>query len=254
MTPTVDVRGLLWTLIRTDFKVRYHGTVMGFLWALMKPAAMFLVLMTVFSLIFATDPHYKLNLLIGLYLWEFFAEGTKVGLTALAAKGYLLAKTRLPRWILIVTAPSNSLLTLLVVSVVLLVTLAVAGPRPPLVCVGLFVLLLVQLVLIVIGFALGTSSLFLRYRDLNQIWEVVVHAGFFLAPIVYPLGIMPQRFHVYLYLWPPTPIIQYARMLLVEGQVPTARALALLAGVTAVVFVTGLLLYRRFAPAAAEHL
>src|SRR5262249_54640510 len=225
--PMIDTRGLLWTLVRTDFKIRYHGTVMGFFWALMKPAAMFLVLMAVFSLIFATDPHYKLNLIIGLFLWEFFAEGTKVGLTALAVKGYLLAKTRLPRWILIVTAPANALFTLLVVAAVLLVTLAIAGPRPSLAAVGLFPPPPVELVLIVIGFALATSPLFLRYRDLNQIWEVVAHAGFFLAPIVYPLGIMPERYHFYLYLWPPTPVIQFARMVLVDGHAPTLKALAL---------------------------
>jgi ABC-type polysaccharide/polyol phosphate export permease len=251
---TTDVRGLIWTLVRTEFKVRYHGTVMGFFWALMKPAAMFLVLMAVFSLIFASDPHYKLNLIIGLFLWDFFSEGTKVGLTSLATKGYLLGKTRLPRWILIVTAPSNALLTLIVVSVVLLATLGVIGPRPSIEHVALFVLILVELVLIVIGFALATSPLFLRYRDLNQIWEVVAHAGFFLAPIVYPLGIMPERYHIYLYLWPPTPIIQFARLVLVDGHAPTVKALAILAAETAVVFTTGVLLYRRFAPTAAEHL
>jgi lipopolysaccharide transport system permease protein len=252
--PMVDARGLLWTLVRTDFKIRYHGTVMGFFWALMKPAAMFLVLMAVFSLIFASDSHYKLNLIIGLFLWEFFAEGTKIGLTSLAAKGYLLTKTRLPRWILIVSAPCNALFTLLVVAAVLLITLTAAGPRPSLASVGLFVLILLELILIVIGFSLAMSPLFLRYRDLNQIWDVVAHAGFFLAPIVYPLGIMPERYHHYLYLWPPTPIIQYARMVLVDGRVPTLKALALLAGVTAAIFTAGVLLYRRFAPTAAEHL
>ena len=98
----IDYPGLIWTLIRTDFKSRYHGTLMGFLWALMKPAAMFLVLMGVFSLIFASDPHYSINLLIGLLLWDFFNESTKVGLTSLANRSYLLDKTRFPRWILIV--------------------------------------------------------------------------------------------------------------------------------------------------------
>jgi lipopolysaccharide transport system permease protein len=220
----------------------------------MKPAAMFLVLMAVFSLIFASDPHYKLNLVIGLFLWEFFSEGTKVGLTSLATKGYLLGKTRLPRWILIVTSSSNALLTLLVVSVVLLATLGVVGPRPSIEAVLLFALFVVELVLIVVGFALATSPLFLRYRDLNQIWEVVAHAGFFLAPIVYPLGIMPERYHIYLYLWPPTPIIQFSRMVLVDGNVPTTKALVLLAAETALVFTVGVLFYRRYAPTAAEHL
>src|SRR6478735_6721461 len=88
--------GLVWTLVRTDFKARYHGTLSGFVWALLKPTAMFVVLTSVFSLVFAADPSYKLNLIIALFLWDFFAEGTKTGLTSLHAKGFLLAKSRLP--------------------------------------------------------------------------------------------------------------------------------------------------------------
>src|SRR5690348_7418332 len=97
-----DALGLVWTLVRTDFKVRYHGTVGGFAWALLKPLTMFVVLMGVFSFIFRADPNYRLNLLIGLFLWDFFSEGTKVGLTSLATKGFLLTKTRFPKWILVV--------------------------------------------------------------------------------------------------------------------------------------------------------
>ena len=73
---------------------------------------------------------------------------------------------------------------------------------------------------IVIGFSLGGSVLFLRYRDLNQVWDVVTQAGFFVAPIIYPLGVIPERFHFYLYLWPPTPIIEFSRSVLVDGRVP----------------------------------
>ncbi len=65
--------------------------------------------------------------------------------------------------------------------------------------------------------------LFLRYRDLNQVWEVVIQAGFFLAPIIYPLGILPERFHFYLYIWPPTPVIEFSRAVLVAGVLPTLR-------------------------------
>ena len=79
--------GLIWTLVRTDFKARYHGTLSGFVWALLKPLTMFVVLTAVFSLVFASDRTYKLDLIVGLFLWDFFAEGTKTGLTAAAREG-----------------------------------------------------------------------------------------------------------------------------------------------------------------------
>ena len=69
-----------------------------------------------------------MNLLLGLFLWDFFAEGTKVGLTSLQAKGFLLGKTQFPRWVLVVASLSNALVTVLIVSVVLVVALVAVGP------------------------------------------------------------------------------------------------------------------------------
>ena len=114
----IDIPGMLWTLVRTDFKSRYHGTFGGFVWALLKPALMFVVLMAVFSLIFASTPDYRLNLIVGLFLWDFFAESTKTGLGCLHAKGFLLTKARFPTWIVILASTSNALVTLTLFAVV----------------------------------------------------------------------------------------------------------------------------------------
>src|SRR5438045_2441044 len=88
--PEYDLPGAVWTLVRTDFIARYHGTVMGFLWALLKPLAMLAVLLFVFSIVFAATPDYPVRLVIGLLIWDYFQEGTKVGLASLHAKGYLV--------------------------------------------------------------------------------------------------------------------------------------------------------------------
>src|SRR5712691_6030903 len=122
--------GLIWTLVRTDFKARYHGTLGGFVWALLKPVCMFAVLMGVFSFLFASKPEYKLNLIVGLFLWDFFAEGTKSGLMSLNARGFLLSKARVPSWILVVTAISNAVITLGVFLLVIVVFLIGAGHPP----------------------------------------------------------------------------------------------------------------------------
>ena len=246
--------GLVWTLIRTDFKTRYHGTIGGFVWALLKPLTMFLVLLAVFSYVFASDPQYKLDLIIGLFLYEFFQESTKAGLLSIRAKGYLLTKARFPSWIVVVTSASNAVITLALFSVVLIVFLAVTGRPPSPAAVALYVLYQVQFFAIVAGFSLAASVLFMRYRDLNQVWEVVTQAGFFIAPIVYPLGILPERVHAYLYAWPPTPIIVFSRSVLVDGRIPSLLAHALLLVETAVILGAGLLIYRARASRVAEDL
>ena len=250
----VHLAGLVWTLVRTDFKARYHGTFAGFVWALLKPFTMFLVLLGVFSFVFAGDPHYRVNLIVALFLWDFFAEGTKVGLTSLVAKGYLISKARFPNWIVVVTATSNAVITLAVFSVVIVGFLAASGRAPSAGHVALFVVYLVHYFLMVVGFGLAASGMFLRYRDLNQVWEVATQAGFFVAPIIYPLDILPERFHWYLYLWPPTLFIQLSRMVLVQGQVPTLRAHVLLTAATAVALAAGAAIYSRHSPRNAEYL
>jgi lipopolysaccharide transport system permease protein len=245
---------LIWTLVRTDFKARYHGTAGGFVWALLKPLTMFVVLMAVFSLVFASTPSYKLDLIVGLFLWDFFAEGTKTGLTSLHARGFLLTKARCPSWILVITSLSNALITLIVFSVVITVFLILAG-RPPLPsAVLLYVLYCGALLAIVAGFSLAASVLFLRYHDLNQVWEVLTQAGFFVAPIIYPLSVLPARVHPAVFLWPPTPVIELSRAVLVAGVVPSFPAHAFLAAVSAVWLLAGIAVFRRLSPRAAEYL
>jgi lipopolysaccharide transport system permease protein len=246
--------GLIWTLVRTDFKARYHGTLGGFVWALLKPLSMFVVLMGVFSFLFAANPAYKLNLIVGLFLWDFFAEGTKSGLMSLHARGFLLSKARIPSWILVVTSISNALITLAVFSLVIVVFLTGAGHRPSGEALAAFAGYSAAMTAIVIGFSLAASVLFLRYRDLNQVWEVVLQAGFFIAPIIYPLEILPERFHFYLYIWPPTPVIEFSRSALVSGIMPTMTGHLYLAGDAAICLLIGAVIFWRLSPRAAEYL
>ncbi|HEV8238675.1 MAG TPA: ABC transporter permease [Thermoanaerobaculia bacterium] len=245
---------LLWTLVRTDFKSRYHASAAGFVWAMLKPLAMFVVLLAVFSFIFAADPDYRLNLIVGLFLWDFFNESTRAGLTALHAKGFLLSKARFPSWVVVVASAANALLTLLVFAVLVVAFLAAAGRAPSPLAIAGFAFYVLNLLAIVIGFSLAASVLFLRYRDLNQIWDLALQAGFFLAPVVYPLGMIPERFHLWLYLWPPTPIIQFSRQVLVAGSAPSARGHLLLAAASVASLAIGVMVFRRHAPRAAEYL
>ena len=104
----------------------------------------------------------------------------------------------MPLWILVVAAIANPFITLAVFTVVIVLFLTAVGQAPSLAAIGLFTLYCLALTLIVVGFSLATSVLFLKYRDLNQVWDMVTQAGFFLAPIIYPLGIVPERFHFYL--------------------------------------------------------
>ena len=245
--------GLIWTLVRTDFLTRYHGTIGGFVWALLKPLTMFLVLMAVFSFVFANTPQYQLHLIIGLFLYEFFQDATKTGLLSLRAKSYLLTKARIPSWVVIVTSTSNAVITISLFSIVLLTFLVATGRAPSAMALGLYTTYLALLFAIITGISLAASVLFMKFRDLHQVWEVVTHAGFFVAPIIYPLDILPERLHVYLYLGPPTPVIMFARSVLVDGVTPSPLAHVLLIVEAIAVLALGAAVYRQLAARVAER-
>ena len=247
-------RDLIWTLVRTDFKARYHGTLSGFVWALLKPLTMFVALLAIFSFVFSTEPNYRINLLIGLFLWDFFSESTKVGLVSLAQKGFLLTKARFPGWIVVVASISNPLITLAVFAVAVTIYLSIRGDLAGAGGLAFFVLYLLLLIALVIGVSLASSVLYLRYRDLNQVWDLFAQAGFFITPIIWPIGAIPERFHFFLYLWPPTPFIEFSRQALAGGANPTSRATTYLLVETALVLGIGVLTFRRLSPRSAEYL
>src|SRR5262245_38059552 len=253
-SPRFDLPGTLWTLVRTDFKVRYHGTLMGFVWAMLKPLAMFLVLMGVFTFVFSSQPDYALHLVLGLFLYDYFQEATKGGLVSLHAKGYLIGRSRFPRWLLVVASTANPLVVVATASAAILVCLGLLGRPPAPAALALYALYVAAFALIVVGFSLAASVLFVRYRDLNQVWEVVAQAGLFVAPIIYPLGVLPERIHPYLFLWPPTPVIEFSRAVLIAGEAPSLRAHLLLLAATAASLGAGALTYRWLSPTTAEYL
>jgi lipopolysaccharide transport system permease protein len=246
--------GLIWTLVRTDFKTRYHGTLGGYCWALVKPLTMFVILCAVFSVVFKMDPHYRLNLIIGLFLWDFFSDATKTGFMSLQTKTFLLTKTKVPSWVIVLTSVSNALITVTIFSIGVCIYISIFIRSLSLLeiaCFGLYIFLCLNMIT---GISLAGSVLFLRYRDINQIWELLIQAGFFFTPIIYPLDIVPHQFHFYFYLWLPTAVIQFSRSVLVAGKIPTLTAHCMLLGGTLVILFVGVALYRRLSPRALERL
>lgn len=118
-------------------------------------------------------------------------------------------------------------------SVAIVGFLALAGRAPGAASLVLYAGYLALSTLVGVCFSLAASVLFVRYRDLNQVWDVVVQAGFFVSPIVYPLDVLPEHLHRWLYLWPPTAVIEFSRSVLIAGVAPSARARALLVAVAA---------------------
>jgi ABC-2 type transport system permease protein len=183
-------RALLAELVRTDFKLRYQGSVLGYAWSLLRPLLIFLILYIVFVKFLklgAGIPHYPVYLLLGIVIWNFFIEMTTQSLTSIVGRGDLIRKIRIPRWIIVlsssVSALINFLLNLLVVAVF------IAFSHVGLLDTAFWLpLILLEVYIFALGLSLFLSAAYVKFRDLSYIWEVLLQAGFYVTPILYPLS------------------------------------------------------------------
>lgn len=245
---------LLWVIVRTDFKLRYYGSVLGYFWALLKPFLMFVVLYVVFTVLMRWDiENYQLYLLLGIIIWNFFVEATSLGLNSLLAKASLIKKIYFPRILLVVASTLTSFIGLFLNLIVFFVIYFFSGMSLDI----LFLFLPVYLFLIyifVLGFALFLSVLQVHYRDVAPIWDILLQAGFFLSPIIYPLSIIPSQYLKYLYLNPMTGIIQYSRMLIIEHKLPSFLSAFYLFLIIIFVFILGYFVFKKLSKSIAEKI
>lgn len=182
-------RVLLYELVKTDFKLRYQGSFLGVLWSVLKPLMLFAVMYTVFvKFLRVTDgtPTYPIVLLLGISLWSFFTESTNVGMQSIVGRGDILRKINFPKYIIILSAMASSLISLGINLVVVIIFGIFAGAEftPWILLVPLNLL---QLFLLSFGLALFLSTLYVKFRDIGHIWEVVLQIVFYAMPIIYPL-------------------------------------------------------------------
>jgi ABC-2 type transport system permease protein len=181
---------LLSELVRTDFKLRYQGSALGYAWSLLRPLLLFVILYVVFVkfLKLGDDvPHYPVYLLFGIVLWNFFVEMTMQSLGSIVGRGDLIRKIHIPRWIIVLSSSISAVINLLLNLVVIAIFMIIGHVSISFSILWL-PLILLEIYLLALGISLFLSAAFVKYRDINYIWEVVIQAGFYATPILYPLS------------------------------------------------------------------
>ncbi len=212
-------QSLLKEMVRTDFKLRYQSSVLGYVWSLLKPLLLFTVLYLVFTklLRFGGSP---IALLLGIVMWNFFVEATMTSAGAIVSKGDLIRKIKIPKYLIILSSTVSAFINLLLGLVVVFVFIILFGSG-----LSWSALLLPLVIAQVYVFALGVSyflsALFVRFRDVIYIWEVVLQMGFFLTPILYPVSLLVETVGKgvvlkLMMLNPMAQMIQDARVLLID--------------------------------------
>jgi lipopolysaccharide transport system permease protein len=243
-------RELIKNLTIVDLKNRYQNTSLGFFWSLLSPLFLAGVLYFFFRHLFGQEENFAINLLVGIMTWRFFTNGTSSSLWAILGKPSLVTKVYIPRQILVLSnVLANLIGSFLEFIVLLLITLGLLHHLP--VTVLFFPLVHFIYFWFVFGVGLILSALFVYFRDLNYIWDVLVNILFFCTPIFYPISIVPAYLMPYYQLNPITQFILVYRSVMVAGDLPSPYSIAIVIGFAIATYLVGSLVFnklqRRFA-------
>jgi ABC-2 type transport system permease protein len=259
---------LAWTLATTDFKLKFFGSFLGYLWQLMNPLMLFGVLFLVFSFALSLDEgvrYYPVALLLGIVLFSFLNEATTAAVRSLIARESLVRKIDFPRLAVpmasVLTATFNLALNLVPVVVFLLIS----GGRPRVAWLG-FVVAVAGLILFAFGMAMILSVGFVRFRDIEPIWSVVLQVLFYSSGVFFTVEAIAGQKHGQLlvdlfFCNPFAALLASARHTLIDPswQSPTEALssdwlLLIPLGLIVTALVAGFVMFRSLAPKVAEDL
>jgi ABC-type polysaccharide/polyol phosphate export permease len=236
-----------------DFKIRYTHSALGYAWSVLNPLMFFGIYYFVFTFFMRLDvPNYPGFLLLGVALWNFFSEGTATGAGSLLSRADLLTKTVLPREVMVYSALLSAGLTFVINLLVLAVMLRITG-TPLMLPAITFPLLLVDLVLLTLGTSLFLAPLYVRYRDVGYLWNIVLQVGFWLTPIIYLDLMVPAQWRWIVWVNPVGRIIGDSRRALIYGWWPGGRGLLITTAMSAAVCLLGYWTFRRMQHRLVEH-
>lgn len=256
------------TLARTEFKLRYYGSVLGYIWTLMRPLLFFGVLYVFFVKIIdiARGPYYGAYLLTAVVLWNYLAEATGNSVTCLVTREAMLRKIRFPRMVVPLAVSMTATFNLGMNFIVVIVFAFLSGVTPTIEWLGMIPIVLGFIVLAT-GIAMVLSALYVRFRDVQPIWEVFLQVWFYGSPVMYPATAyvthkLPSGFEKIAMINPlATLLAQMGHWFIDPSGYPTATgaahavwpvilAIALIPGV----FALGWWVFTREAPRVAEYL
>lgn len=252
-----NYKELIWALAKTDFKLRYHGSVLGYVWALLKPLLTFTVLNFIFSSVFnprstGTDA-YSLQLLVSLMMFYFFSEGTTAGMNSLLFKSQLVTKIYVPRWTIILASTINATMIFCMNLMVIALFFAAKGFMPSIPAILMFLLFSVFIYIIILSFALIAAPLYVKFRDLSMIWEVLLMIIMYASPIIYPLATLPAEYHKFILLNPLAFTIHFTKESLINNHFADPSQYAVFISIVLGTFVLSIFSYRKFIVKVAEE-
>ena len=247
-------KDLLWQMIKADFKMQYNSSILGFIWVLLQPLLLFLVFYLIFGFLFARgDEYFVLRLILGILIVQYFSEGTTKGISSLASKSSVLLKANFPRQIAVAASTINSFIAMFF-SFVIFIIFWIFKPTAVTLLWLLIPFYLVIFTALIIGISFITSIVYVRFRDLQKIWTVLMRLVFYGSAVFYPITIIPEEYRYIIFLNPVAVVIHHIRQIIIENQMPDLKFLIVLILLSSITFIIGYFYFKKNVKKVAEYL
>lgn len=244
-------RGFILGSVKREFESRYRNSLLGGAWAVLNPLAMIVVYTVIFSAVMrARLPQvnstfaYSIYLCAGVLSWGLFSDITSKCQNIFVEQANLLKKLSFPKLCLPVIVVITACIDFLIIFSLFSIFLIVTGNFPGIVYFAMIIVLAMQVAFAVgLGVSLGVLNVF--FRDVGQLFGVILQFWFWLTPIVYPASVLPKEVHALLFRWNPmAPIVAAEQGILLSGIWPNWTTLAIPAGLAIALCLLGLYLFR----------
>jgi len=250
----LEHKELLQELIRRDFKLRYSGSFLGFLWYLFEPLILMAIMVFMFTIVFPMGiPNFAVFFLIGFTVLRFFSFGTEWALDSIVTNSSLVKALYLPREIFPVSRIILALITTLFDLIVIFIFMIIFGIPFQIMCLFIPLILILEFI-IVLGTGLILSALYVRWRDLSVIWGLIQTLLFWILPIFYSTEDIPSNYQFIHKYNPLALLIENLRAVILDGNLPNFLHLLYILVSGLILLSIGILLFNRRKKTFAEEI
>ncbi|MGX3067081.1 ABC transporter permease [Ursidibacter arcticus] len=231
---------LLKQLIIRDVKLKYRRSYLGYLWSILNPLMLMVVLVIVFSNLFRFDiPNFPLYLISGQVIFNFMVEATNMSVGSITGNASLLKKTYVPKYIFTLSKVGSSVVNLVFSLGALLLVMLFTGATFSWNLL-FFPVILLQLLIYSLGISLFLAAATVFFRDIQYLWGVFVSMWMYLTPIFYPVSIIPEEYQaLYQTANPMYWYIEQFRDIVLYAQFPNTQSILMGCGLAFIVLILG---------------
>lgn len=233
-------------LVKRDFKKRYARTALGMMWSVFNPLLQLLIMRLVFTHFFGQGiPHYTTYLFSGMIIFNYFSESTREGMTSLVDNAAIFTKINVPKYLFLFAKNIQSTINFLLILVVFFFFCILDRVT----FTWKFFLLLYPVILLVffnIGTGLVLSAIYVFFRDMQYFWGIFLTLLNYVSAVFYQIDSFPDRIQKLFYINPVYLYIRYFRKIVLEAQIPSPGFHLLMLAEALLVFVGGILIYRKY--------